>query len=103
MDFNEVMTKEINREIKKQVDNDFRFLRDVFLEFVKKYRCAGTVGDYKRIKEYTIKSLSEGNDEFIIFPELQEFLFKREAEIISRDILSKAFLKDRNVRGLIKC
>lgn len=96
MDFNEVMTKEINRKIKKQVDNDFRFLRDAFFEFVNKYSCDGTVGDYDRIKEYTLKSLSGGN-EFIIFPELQEFLFKREAEIMSRDILSKAFLKEEDV------
>ena len=86
MDFNEVMTKEINRKIKKQVDNDFRFLRDTFLEFVNKYHCVEIVGDYDRIKEYTLKSLSEGN-EFIMFPELQEFLFKREVENMINKVL----------------
>jgi hypothetical protein len=85
MDFNEVMTKEINRKIKKQVDNDFRFLRDIFLEFVNKYHCV-EVGDYDRIKEYTLKSLSEGN-EFIMFPELREFLFKREVENMINKVL----------------
>jgi len=82
MDFNEVMTEKINRKIKKQINNDFRFLRDTFLEFVNKYHC----GDYDRIKEYTLKSLSEG-DEFIMFPELQKFLFKREVENMINKVL----------------
>ena len=86
MDFNEVMTEKINRKIKKQINNDFRFLRDTFLEFVNKYHCVETVGDYDRIKEYTLKSLSEGN-EFIMFPELQESLFKREVENMINKVL----------------
>ena len=85
MDFNEVMTEKINRKIKKQINNDFRFLRDTFFEFVNKYHSVEE-GDYDRIMEYTLKSLSEG-DEFIMFPELRESLFRKEVENMINKVL----------------
>lgn len=87
MDFNEIMTKEINQKIKEQVNKDFQVLRNAFRKFTEKYSCHGFVKEIELIREYAIKSLPEGNGEFIMFPELQDFLFKREAENVMYQIL----------------
>jgi hypothetical protein len=47
----------------------------------------GTVADFEKIEEYTLKSLPKRN--FEMFPELEEYLFKRESQKII-DSLMKA-------------
>lgn len=87
MDFNEVMTKEINQKIQSQVNRDYAILLDAFAKFIRKYRCRGTVGDFERIKEYTLKSLKEDSDAFIMFPELRNYLFEKEASKVVAEVL----------------
>ena len=89
--FDTIITNEIKKKIAKKVNKDYRELRDAFWEFIHKYGIGGTVGDFKKTKEYTLQSLSiENNHEFIMFPELEEFLFKQECTKLIDSIMAEA-------------
>ncbi|MFO7296375.1 MAG: hypothetical protein C0P72_010180, partial [Clostridia bacterium] len=77
MDFNQIMTNRINEKIEQQVNEDFAILKEAFKRFIKKYDNPHI--PFYKLKEHTIKSLESSFDRFIMFPELQEELFKEEA------------------------
>lgn len=86
MDFNQIITDRINEKIEQQVNDDFRILKEAFTAFLRKYE-NHYLPFCLKLKEYTIKSLAENNHEFIMFPELQEELFRKEAHRLINEIL----------------
>lgn len=91
MDFNEIMTKKVKDKIQEQVNKDFEELQKCFLDFISKYSMDGTCKDWELIKEYTIKSLSENRKNFIMFPELTDYLFEKEAKNLINKVLSMQY------------
>ena len=69
-------------------------MRDAFLGFIRKYSMNSTVGDFEEIKEYTLQSLARKNVyDFIMFPRLEEFLFKQECTKLVGSIMKKTNLE----------
>ena len=90
MDINEILGKKIKEKIHTRVNNDFQKLAAGFHDFIRKYSCDGSAADFERIKEYTLKSLKEAkgfNSGFIMFPELEGYLFRKEAARITNKLL----------------
>lgn len=90
MDFNGIITNRIKEKNYTRVNNDFQKLAACFRNFILKYSCDGSAADFVRIKEYTLKSLKESkghSGDFIMFPELEGYLFKKESTRITNQLL----------------
>ena len=90
MDINEILGKKIKEKIHTRVNNDFQKLAAGFHDFIRKYSCGGSAADFGRIKEYTLKSLKESkghSGDFIMFPELEDYLFRKEASKVVNVLL----------------
>ncbi len=76
--FDEILTRELEWKIRSKVQQDFNELIEAYRKFIHKYSMNGTVADFEKIEEYTLKSLPKRN--FEMFPELEEYLFKQKSQ-----------------------